>query len=116
LEYIAGYSAKKYKTGLPNLGDYTYKIITDDYYIIKPSEQFSKKVKKWNLYFRKGQGVVQNLAKKIFKTETTLPFKLIKDFCKLRLMIRMIFLNLKAKFTSGMKRKLPQDDIGRKKN
>jgi hypothetical protein len=98
LEYIAGYLAKKYKTGLPNLGDYTYKMSTDHYYsipswvqqlsyggFIKPSEQFSKKVKKWNLYFqsyhgesfRKGQRVVQNLAKKIFKTETTLPFQLI---------------------------------------
>jgi hypothetical protein len=129
LEYIAGYLGKKYKTGLPNLGDYTYKMSTDHYYsipswvqqlsyggLIKPSEQFSKKVKKWNLYFqsyhgeslRKGQGVVQNLAKKIFKRETTLPFQLIKDFCKLRLIIRMNFRNLRAKFTSGMKRKIPQ--------
>jgi hypothetical protein len=58
LEYIAGYLAKKYKTGLQNLGDYTYKMSTDHYYsipswvqqlsyggLIKPSEQFSKKVK-----------------------------------------------------------------------
>jgi hypothetical protein len=90
---------------------------TDDYYsilswvqqlsyggLIKPSEQFSKKVKKWNLSFqsyhgesvRKGHGVLQNLAKKIFKTETTLPLQLIKDFCKLRLIIRMNFRNLQT--------------------
>lgn len=136
LEYIAGYLAKKYKTDLPNLGDYTYKFTGDHNYsipswvqqlsyggLIKPSAHFKTKVKKWNFYFeshhgdsfRKGKGVVQSLAKKIFKTEKELPLNLVKDFCKLRTIIRMNFRNLKAKFKSSMKRRSLQDDNRRKK-
>ena len=137
LEYIAGYLANKYKDSLPDLGQFTCKIRNDHPTnipswvqqlsyggLIKPTDQWLKIIKTWNTYFeihhgesiRKGPGVVKNLAFKISKREKGYPFNIIKDFCKLRSVIRMNYRNLKAKTVDkAVKRKSTDSDISRGK-
>lgn len=138
LEYIAGYLAKKFQSLLPHIGDFTHVKRAEHSYnlpswieqlsyggLIKPTEKWLQKIKKWNHYFeshhgeslRKTTGVVKNLAKKIFKKEKEIPLKVIQVFCKLRTKIRMNFRNLKAKENKllGKRKSISVTDEGRKK-
>lgn len=133
LEYIAGYLAKKHKINHPELGAFTYKIKNDhlQYSVLgaaivlwgtKPSLEWLEKIKKWNFYFEKyanniiklGPGVVKKLAHKIKKNEGTTPIKIIYDFCKLRIIIRINYNNFQAQSKKDVKRKLLTTDDGQK--
>jgi hypothetical protein len=141
-EYIAGFIAKKFKNTHPQLGDFTYRIKSDNAYslpswvqqlsfggLIKPSTDFLTTIKRWNKYFeifhgenklRKKPLVVKKLALKIKKREN-LSFDVIKLFCKLRTVIRINYLKTKRTLDNAKKsnkRKLstvtPNSDTKRK--
>jgi hypothetical protein len=141
-EYIAGFIAKKFKNTHPQLGDFTYRIKSDNAYslpswvqqlsfggLIKPSTDFLTTIKRWNKYFeifhgenklRKEPLVVKKLALKIKKREK-LSFDVIKLFCKLRTVIRINYLKTKRTLDNAKKsnkRKLstvtPNSDTKRK--
>jgi hypothetical protein len=141
-EYIAGFIAKKFKNTHPQLGDFTYRIKSDNAYSlpswvqqlsfggrIKPSTDFLTTIKRWNKYFeifhgenklRKEPLVITKLALKIKKREN-LSFDVIKLFCKLRTVIGINYLKTKRTLDNAKKsnkRKLstvtPNSDTKRK--
>lgn len=122
LEYIAGYLAKKFKDANLDhpldLGDYTKNSKSVRDYdlpswvrqlsyggLIQPSNEWLKKVVKFNKYFLKYHGehfkketnTVKMLSFKIKKQERDVPITIIKAFVKLRIIIRINYLNLKTK-------------------
>lgn len=131
LTYIAGYLAKKHKEKFSHLGDYTYKR-KERYNIpswvqhlsygglIEPNTLWMNEVKQmediFNMYHKQDVKKLKPLTtviRKIAKRVTT-PKELVKDYVKLRTIIKINYLNLKMsrekiEKQSSLKRKRNED-------
>lgn len=132
LIYIAGFLAKKHKEKYPELGKYTYETQNTNLHdytlpsflqhlsfggLMDPSEEWKAKVFKMDKYFQKFHNdsfmVKKNIVEKTTDYLSTkiadVPEELLKSFCKLRVIVRIKFLNKKQEQEKQKKRQASDD-------